>query len=262
MSRFEALLARSVPRLAPASSFQHLGSPAYEAGWRCTCKRRQDDCVAGVSKRNSMMKVRRMLAIGALGAWFSSPSFADEASVSATTAAPKMRVQAQFELLPMGSAKGHIADMATTTDLAVAYGITASFDYALTPYLSIGASPRLVFNLIADPANGDTADKALDVRACIRAHYPVLHGLELYASVAPGYTIVLSSTDGVNNATGFAIGGAAGLAYDLSPKMFVAGEVGYQRAFTSTTIEMFGPLVREDLDLSYLHVGIGAGTRF
>jgi len=173
-----------------------------------------------------------------------------------------MRVGAQFELLALGSATSRIADASMTTDLAVAYGITATFDYALTPYLSIGASPRLTFNLIVDPANGDTADKELDLRAYIRAHYPVAHGLELYASVAPGYAIVLSSKDGTNDATGFAIGGAAGLAYDLSPKMFVAGEVGYQRAFTSTTIEMFSPLVKADLDVSYLHIGIGAGTRF
>lgn len=208
------------------------------------------------------MKARRSLVVGALGTLLSSPGFAEDASTSASTAAPRMRLEAQLELLPLGSAKSSTVNTSSSTDLAVAYGITAMFDYALTPYLSIGASPRLTFNVIADPADGDTADKELDFRASIRAHYPVSLGLELYTSVSPGYVIVLSSTDGVSDGKGFAIGGAAGLTYDVSPKVFVAGEVGYQRAFTSTTIQLFGPPIKADLDLSYLHIGIGAGTRF
>jgi hypothetical protein len=71
-----------------------------------------------------------------------------------------------------------------------------------------------------------------------------------------------STTDGVANAKGAALGGAAGLTYDVSPKLFVGGEVGYQRAFTSTTIEMSAPPFKADLDVSYLHIGVGAGTRF
>jgi hypothetical protein len=141
--------------------------------------------------------------------------------------------------------------------------VSGMFDYAVTPYLSIGAAPRLVFNVTPDDAaDGDSADKELDLRARLLAHHPFAPRLELYAALSPGYTIVLSGTDGVKNATGFAIGGSAGLTYDLSPKAFISGEVGYQRAFTSTDVMVAGQSISADLDLSYMHVGIGAGTRF
>jgi hypothetical protein len=44
--------------------------------------------------------------------------------------------------------------------------------------------------------------------------------------------------------------------------MFIGGEVGYQRAFTSSDIMVGAQSTSADLDLSYMHVGIGAGTRF
>jgi opacity protein-like surface antigen len=148
-------------------------------------------------------------------------------------------------------------------DTAVAYGITAMFDYAINPYLSIGVAPRLVFNVTTDNADAnDSADKELDLRARLVGHYPIARGVELYGALSPGYTIILSSTDGVNNATGFALGGAAGVTYDLSPKAFIGAELGYQRAFTSTDLMLGTQSVSADLDLSYMHVGIGAGTRF
>jgi opacity protein-like surface antigen len=202
-----------------------------------------------------------LLSAGALGALLSSSAFADD-QVS-TSASSKMRVQAQFELLPVGSGKGTLGGISMTTDTEVAYGISGAFDYALTPYLSLGVAPRLVFNVKSkDAASQDSADKELDLRARIHGHYPVASGIELFASLYPGYTIVMSSTDGVDSSTGFAIGGAVGLTYDVSPKLFVGGEVGYQRAFTSTTVSGGGQSVSADLDLSYMHIGLGAGTRF
>lgn len=208
------------------------------------------------------MKSRMILAGTTLGMLISSSVFAEDIGNSASGAAPRMRVQAQVELLPIGSGKATMANLSTTHDTALAYGVSGMFDYALTPYLSIGVAPRLVFNVKPDDADGDSADKELDLRARLLGHYPVAPRLELYAALSPGYTIVLSSTDGVKNATGFAIGGSAGLTYDLSPKAFISGEVGYQRAFTSTDVMVAGQSVSGDLDLSYMHVGIGAGTRF
>jgi hypothetical protein len=192
-----------------------------------------------------------------------SSAFAQEAGAPASDAAPKMRLGAQVEVLPVGSGKATLGGTTMTTDADIAYGVSGTFDYALTPYLSIGAAPRLVLNVIPDhAATGDHADKELDLRARLLGHVPVAPKLELYASVAPGYTIVMSSQDGVSNSSGFAIGGAAGLTYDVSPKMFLSGEVGYQRAFTSTDLTVGNQTITGDLALSYMHVGLGAGTRF
>lgn len=209
------------------------------------------------------MKSRMILAGTTLGMLISSSVFADDIGNSESGAAPRMRVQAQVELLPIGSGKGTVGGTSMTTDAATAYGVSGMFDYAVMPYLSIGVAPRLVFNVNAkNAADGDKADKELDLRARLLGHYPVAPRLELYAALSPGYTIVMSGTDGVKNATGFAIGGSAGLTYDLSPKAFISGEVGYQRAFTSTDLTVGPQSVSSDLDLSYMHVGIGAGTRF
>jgi hypothetical protein len=208
------------------------------------------------------MMSRMILAGTTLGMLISSSVFADDIGNSASGAAPRMRVQAQVELLPIGSGKIAVGGTSMTADSAIAYGVSAMFDYAVTPYLSIGVAPRLVFNVAPDDAEGDNADKELDLRARLLGHYPVAPRLELYAALTPGYAIVMSGTDGVNNATGFAVGGSAGLTYDLSPKAFISGEVGYQRAFTSTDMRVGGQSISADLDLSYMHVGIGAGTRF
>jgi opacity protein-like surface antigen len=193
----------------------------------------------------------------------SSSAFAQDGGAYPTTDASKVTVQAQVELLPLGSERATIGNISLNTDTAVAYGISGAVDYAVTPYLRIGVAPRLVLNVKSDdPMTEDSADKQIDLRARIVGHYPVAAGLELSASLYPGYTIVLSREDGASNATGFALGGAVGLTYDLSPNLFVGGEVGYQRAFTSTDTMVLGQKINADLDVSYMHVGLGAGTRF
>ena len=153
--------------------------------------------------------------------------------------------------------------METKEDMAAAYGIVGIFDYALTPHVSIGVAPRLVLHVIGKPdQEQDTPDKEIDLRARLRVRYPVIAGLQLYASFSPGYAIVTSDSDAVDSPTGFAIGGAAGLTYDISSNLFLGAEVGYQRAFTSTHVMIAGQSIETNLDLSYLHIGMGAGMQF
>jgi len=210
------------------------------------------------------MNARFTFTLGTLGALASSSAFAEEGAELATHATPAMRVSAQVEVLPFGSAKtsgGQVTP--SSTDTAVAYGITGGFEYAVTRYLSVGAAPRLVLNVTPkDASSMDKAEKELDLRAVVRGHYPISPGLEVFGAVMPGYSIVLSSTDGVDSSKGFGIGGAIGATYDLSPAVFLSGEVGYQRAFTSTTVKVLSQSFNADLDVSYAHVALGAGTRF
>jgi len=209
------------------------------------------------------MKARMILAVGTLATLMSSSAFAEDAAPSGSADSSKLRLAAQFEVLPLGSAKASAGGVsAPSQDTALAYGVSAALDYAVMPYLSIGLAPRLVFNVKADDSSSDSADKELDLRARVQAHFPVTPGLEVFAALTPGYTVVLSSEDGVSNATGFAIGGSVGLTYDVSPKMFLTGEVGYQRAFTSADVTVGTQKMSADLDLSYMNIGVGAGTRF
>lgn len=210
------------------------------------------------------MKALMMFAVGSLATLASSSAFAEEASTSLTAEAPRMRLAAQVEVLPVGSAKESIGGQSESGDMDVAYGISAGFDYAVHKYLSIGVSPRLVLNVKPDIDGAEDVDanKAIDLRARLVAHYPVAPKLEIYGALTPGYSIVLSNNDFVSNATGFAIGGAVGATYDVSPNLFLTGEVGYQRAFTSADIDVLGSKMTDDVDFSYLHIGLGAGTRF
>lgn len=204
-------------------------------------------------------------AVGVVSLLASSALAQEPSSSTATAAASKMSVGAQFELLPLGSAKATIEDQEfDSEDTAVAYGISAAFDYALTPFLKIGAAPRLILNVAPADDDGEEmdSDTAIDLRLRLLAHFPVAPKLQAYASLTPGYSIIMSSAEGVDNATGFAIGAAAGVSYDVSPAMFINGEVGYQRAFTGTSATVLDQTIDMDLDLSYLHVGVGAGTRF
>lgn len=207
-----------------------------------------------------------MFAMGLVGSLVSSTAaFAqsDDASVPSVEAATKMRAGAQIEMLPLGSAKVSAGGQSLSDDAAVAYGVSASFDYAVTPWLSIGVSPRLVLNVTEKDADeGSKAEKEIDLRARLVAHYPVMPKLEAYAALQPGYSFVLSSTDGVDSVNGFALGGAIGATYDVSPTLYLSGEVGYQRAFTSVDQMVGTEKISADLSLSYMHIGLGAGTRF
>lgn len=193
-----------------------------------------------------------------------SAAFADEAGASSTSTASKMRASAQVELLPTGELEAEVEGDSLSTDAATAYGISAAFDYALTPFLSIGLAPRLVLNVDSDESDDDSdPGKQLDLRARVLAHMPVAPKLEVYGYLSPGYSIAMFDDEDLDNPKGFSIGGALGASYDVSPAMYLTGEVGYTKAFTSTDIMVApGQSVEADLDLSYLHVGLGAGTRF
>lgn len=200
------------------------------------------------------MKARMMFAVAGVGTLISSSAFAQEGNMSPDpAAAPKVRVQAQIEMLPVGSFSSSEGNVSASVDTAFAYGVSAGIDYAVHPLISVGVAPRLVLNVNADGADGD-AGKEIDLRARVLAHYPVSPGLEVYGSLSPGYAIVTSGQDGVDSATGLSVAGAVGVTYDVSPTLFVSGELGYQRAFTSVE--------QMDVDVSYLHLGLGAGTRF
>jgi len=216
-----------------------------------------------------VMNGRMFVITGVLGSLLGSllapAAFAqEEGQLAAATS--KISAQAQFELLPAGSAAMSAGGVSVSTDTAVAYGVTAMLDYAVTPYLSIGIAPRLVLNVKSDSSDGMngavSAGKEIDLRARVVGHVPVAPRVEAYASLAPGYAFLTGGDDGTNNPSGFAIAGAVGMTYDLTPRMFVGAEIGYQRAFTTTEVSVLGQKMDVDLDLSYMHIGFGAGTRF
>lgn len=207
-----------------------------------------------------LLSTAATFALAAAGA----AAFADEAGAISTSSSSKMRASAQIEMLPVGDIEIGADGDTQSEDAAFAYGISAAFDYALTPYLSVGVSPRLVLNVLpdSDDVDEDEAGKQLDLRARVLAHMPVAPKLEVYGYLSPGYSIAMFDEEDLDDPTGFSLGGALGATYDVAPAMYLTGEVGYTKAFTSTDLMIGGQSFETDLDLSYLHVGLGAGTRF
>lgn len=205
------------------------------------------------------MMARMMVTVGSLVAAMSTAAFAQEMEIGNQAPATKMRAGAQLEMLPMGSLEVPLGDGASVSaDTAVAYGVSATFDYAVTPFLSVGVAPRLILNIKGEDTDGDSdAFKELDLRARVLAHFPVAKGVEVFGSVSPGYSIIMGDSD-FDDPKGFALAGAVGATYDVSPKAYLSAEVGYQRAFASVSEGGMS----SDFDLSFLHVGLGAGTRF
>lgn len=187
---------------------------------------------------------------------FSSPAFADD---RITAEAARFQVQAQIELLPLGSMTAQLDEGGTLkTDSAVAYGVCGMVDYALTRYLRIGVAPRVIRNVTtANAPPQQHADSEIDLRLRVAGHYALVSGLEVYAAFAPGYTLVLSGDGGLSAYRGYALGGAVGISYQLLSRMFISGEVGYQRAFTRIEV-----VAGSGWEISYMHIGLGAGTRF
>jgi hypothetical protein len=199
------------------------------------------------------MKTRIALAFGLAGSLLATSAFAQEG----TAAAPKLTAGAQIDLLPVGTLTLDEADEGT----AFAYGIGASIDYAITPMISIGFAPRYIANVITDNAQDD-ADAAaeLDLRLRVKAQFPVAPALNAYGFLAPGYSIIMLPDDfeGVDDPAGLVVGFGGGVTYDVAPSFFVNGELGYQIGFQSTSF------AGNDVDFTsdYLHIGLGAGTRF
>jgi hypothetical protein len=218
--------------------------------WHLACSGPACDVVRVDEKDSFQMKIRIAVFATIASSFVASAALADELGAEA---APKVRIGAQVELLPTGSLDSE-PDSATPK---VAYGVGLTFDYAITRNISIGVAPRMIFNVIDKDANGDAASQ-LDLRARVKGHFPIADKIEAYGFVAPGYSIVMLPDSELDNPAGLVLAFGAGATYDLTPRMFVSGEVGYQLGFQRT--EVLGETV--DLGTSYLHVGLGAGARF
>src|SRR5204863_1344120 len=111
-----------------------------------------------------------------------------------------------------------------SADTAFAFGIMPTVDYSVSPYFFIGLAPQYTFNVKGDSSNGDAASM-LDFFLRLGGNAPVADRLQLYAYLAPGYSIVMPSQG--DNSRGFTLGFHGGGMFDLTPNAFVNLELGY-----------------------------------
>jgi hypothetical protein len=88
-------------------------------------------------------------------------------------------------------------------------------------------------------------------------------GFDIYASFSPGHASLLSGGTSVYTSSGgYTLGGAFGFTYDVGSTVFVGGEIGFQRSFMRVDLRNAEDELSYDVELSYVHLGAGAGMRF
>jgi hypothetical protein len=219
------------------------------------------------------MKSRIAIASALLGTLVASPAFAQESTIQPPTAsapaaaveqaaqpAKKLSLGAQLELLPGGSVEFGAGGQSQTFDLETAFGLSAVFGVDITPNISIGAAPRVIFGIKGDDSEGNTsgsAFKELDLRGRAAVHGEIAPAVSLYGFVEPGYSWI-TNPDKDGSIPGVVIAFGAGATYDVSSALFLSGELGYQIGFQGEDLQ--GQHIDEKFD--FFHLGFGAGTRF
>jgi hypothetical protein len=207
------------------------------------------------------MNIRIALVAGMVGSLFATSAFAEEGVASSTAVEKKFKLGAQLELVPVGKAEVKLGGESASADADTAYAVGMNFDYDVTPYISIGLAPRLIFGLKSEKSTSDSTDEEINLRARVMGHFPVTGQMQIFGYAAPGYAISVSDAD--KDPSGFLIAFGGGATYDVTPSLFLSGELGYQMSFQSVTDTVPGAgEVTLDVNTSFLSVGIGAGTRF
>jgi hypothetical protein len=134
------------------------------------------------------------------------------------------------------------------------------FEARVTPNVSIGFAPNLIFNVKASEDNDSATEIDLPLRLTVGSD--VASSVRLYGFASPGYSILfppeqrMSSVD-LGDPSGFMIGFGGGAGFHVAPDVMVTGELGYQFRFLSTTPQ--GVEVTFESNYLTLALGVVAG---
>jgi hypothetical protein len=184
-------------------------------------------------------------------------------------AAPRPSFGVQGQLLPVGDAT--LADdfESSTFDFDVAFGIAGQLDVDLGPNLSIGAAPRLIFNIDPEDAvNEADGWTQLDLAARATAHGRLPDSnTSLYGFLSPGYSFVFlprlfhERDVRFDNPSGFVLGIGGGFVVDVDPSLSIVAEAGYTWGFQSTTATDGTTSDSVGWETEFLHLGVGVRRR-
>jgi hypothetical protein len=143
-------------------------------------------------------------------------------------------------LSPSGTLEGEVpaAGVKLSADTATAIGISGIIEARVTPNVSIGFAPNLIFNV--KPTNDNESATEIDLPLRLAVGGDVAPSVRLYGFASPGYSILflpeqrMSSVD-LGDPSGFMIGFGGGAGFHVAPNVMVTGELGYQFRFLSTT---------------------------
>jgi hypothetical protein len=169
------------------------------------------------------------------------------------TGAPESKMRVGLNIVPMpflGKLSFSAGGISGSSDAAFAFGVMPVFDYAINQNLFVGAGPMATFNVKGKDSTGDAA-KEYDLMLRVGYQLPVADKLTGFGYLAPGYSIVSPSQG--DSAKGLVVGLHVGAMYDVTPTMFVNGQLGYQLGFQSVD--------GADFKTRYFQIGLGGGMR-
>jgi hypothetical protein len=202
-----------------------------------------------------------LVACGVVG--IVAPGRAHAQAVADPAAGPKMWVGGHLGLSPIGSLKADAQGMSTSTDPATAFELGARFEYQVTPLISIGIAPAVLFGV----KGKDETDSAsqLDLPLRVTAGSDLAPRIRIYGFAAPGYSIRFPPSRGTGDTphpSGWMIGFGGGVGYRIAPKLTLAGELGYQFRFLSMTEDVLGNPVDVSSQDNFLTFSVAATAGF
>jgi hypothetical protein len=178
-------------------------------------------------------------------------------TVDATSPVPPGRLQVALSFLPMslGSFTSAPGGMLTTQDAAFAPGAAVSVVYEVVPGFLVGIAPQVITNVTPKE---DTSHVALeyDVMARLVYAYRPADTIALFVEALPGYSLIKPSDGDVSKGVVLAFG--AGVAVDMSSRLFVSLSGGYQVGFQKLPAQD----LNHDARSTYVRVALGVGMRF
>jgi hypothetical protein len=167
----------------------------------------------------------------------------------------KLWIGGDFGVSPVGTLKASAQGQSSSLDSATAFGIGGLIDYHVTPIISVGFAPNLLFNVKATSDNDSGSELDLPIR--VSAGGDVAPKVRLYGFLAPGYSIYFPPSNGqgdIGHPSGFMLGLGGGAGFQVAPKVMLTGELGYQFRFSS--VNFAGTDI--SLQINYLTFAAGA----
>jgi len=202
-----------------------------------------------------------LVACGVVG--MIAPGRAHAQAVADPASDAKMWVGGHLGLSPIGSIKADAEGMSTSTDPATAFELGARFEYQVSPRVSIGLAPTILFGVKGKDENDSASQLDLPLRVTVGGE--VAPKIRIYGFAGPGYSILFPPSRGTGDTqhpSGFMIGFGGGVGYRIAPKLTLAGELGYQFRFLSQTEDVFGQSIDVSAQDNFLTFSVAATAGF
>jgi hypothetical protein len=169
--------------------------------------------------------------------------------------ADEMRIGIALLPMPIGVLRGSGAGSETGAGSVFALGVMTSVDFVTRPNAFVGFAASYAFGIKAHDTDVDPSQE-LDLLLRIGYTAPVGGRVHAYGYLAPGYSFVYRVPGG-GGAQGLVIGLHGGGRFDVTPRLFLDAELGYQAGFQRD----LHSLIERNERTTLVQAAIGVGVR-